>query len=73
MCNLVESNMNDNTILFYNSCFMEKSILNSILEEFNFAFDEQLYYRQLFNRINLLSKKNNKYFIICIDAIDELS
>lgn len=73
MCNLVESNMNDNTILFYNSCFMEKSILNSILEEFNFAFDEQLYYRQLFSKINLLSKKNNKYFIICIDAIDELA
>ena len=73
ICNLVESNMNNNTILFYNSCFIEKSILNSILEDFNFAFDEQLYYRQLFNRINLLSKKNNKYFIICIDAIDELS
>ena len=73
ICNLVESNMNNNTILFYNSCFIEKSILNSLLEDFNFAFDEQLYYRQLFNRINLLSKKNNKYFIICIDAIDELA
>lgn len=65
--------MNDNVILFYNSCFIEKSILNSILEDFNLAFDEQLYYRQLFNRINFLSKKNNKYFIICVDAIDELA
>ena len=55
ICNLVESNMNNNTILFYTSCFIEKSILNSLLEDFNFAFDEQLYYRQLFNIINLLS------------------
>lgn len=73
ICNLVESNMNNNTILFYNSCFIEKSILDNLLEDFNFAFDEQLYYRQLFNRINILSKKNNKFFIICIDAIDELT
>lgn len=73
LCNLVESNMNDNIMLFYNACFIETSIMNKLLDDFNYAFDEQLYGRQLFNRINLLAQKENINFIICIDAIDELT
>lgn len=73
LCNLVENYMNDNLILFYNSCFIETSIIDQIMDDFNFGFNEQLYNKQLFDRINLLSKKENKYFIICIDAIDELA
>lgn len=72
LCNLVEEYMNNNLILFYNSCFIESSIISQILDDFNFGFDEQLYNRQLFNRINSLAKKENKCLIICIDAIDEL-
>ena len=73
MCNLLENNINTSMILFYNACFISNSIINQIMYDFNFGFDEQLLNRQLFNRINLLAKKENKYFIICIDAIDELA
>lgn len=73
LCNLVENYMDNNLILFYNSCFIEESIINQIMDDFNFGFDEQLYNKQLFNRINLLAKKENKYLIICVDAIDELA
>lgn len=72
LCSLVEEYMNDNLILFYNSCFIENSIISQIMGDFNFGFDEQLYNKQLFNRINALAKKENKCLIICIDAIDEL-
>lgn len=73
LCNFVESNMHDNMILFYNSCFIETSIINKLMDDFNYGFDEQLYGRQLFNRINLLALKEHTNFIICIDAIDELA
>ena len=73
MCNLLENNINKSMILFYNACFISNSIINQIMDDFNFGFDEQLFNRQLFNRINLLAKRENKYFIICIDAIDELA
>ena len=73
LCNLVENYLDNNLILFYNSCFIEESIINQVMDDFNFGFDEQLYNRQLFNRINLLAKKENKYLIICVDAIDELA
>ena len=73
MCNLIENNMDESMILFYNACFISNSIINQIIDDFNFAFDEQLFNRQLFNRINSLAKRENKFFIISIDAIDELA
>lgn len=73
ICNLAESNMDNMMILFYNSCFINTSLISQISEDFNFGFDEQLFNRQLFNRINFLSNKVKKPFIIIIDAIDELS
>ncbi len=73
MCSLLEQNMNKTIILFYNACFISSPLLSQIMEDFNFAFDERLFSRQLFNRINLLAKKENKNFIIFIDAIDELA
>lgn len=73
MCNLIENNMDESMILFYNACFISNSIINQIIDDYNFSFDEQLFNRQLFNRINLLAKRENKFFIICIDAIDELA
>lgn len=72
ICNLVEKYENELMILFYNSCFINNTLIDRIVEDFGFSFDEQLTCRQLLNRINLLAKKEDKYFVIFIDAIDEL-
>ena len=42
MCNLAENNMNDSFILFYNACFIGQPILNKIMSDFDFNFDEEL-------------------------------
>lgn len=73
MVNILENNMEQEMMLFYNACFITKSILDQIKDDFNYTFDEQLFNRQLFNRINYLAKKENKKVIILIDAIDELA
>lgn len=71
--NLLENNIDQSIMLFYNACFISNSIIGQIIDDFNFVFDEQLLNRQLFNRINSLAKKENKNFVILIDAIDELA
>ena len=73
MCNLAENNMVNSLVLFYNGCFINNSIVSQISDDFSFSFDEQLYNRQLLNRINVLAKNEKCCFVIFIDAIDELA
>lgn len=73
MCNLVDNNMRNSLVLFYNGCFINNSIVSKIVEDFNFEFDEQLFNRQLLNRINMLAQREGTCFLIVIDAIDELA
>lgn len=72
ICSLVENEMKRNIVLFYNSCYINKPIIENIAEDFNLRFSEQLSPRQLFERIDSIANETNKKILIFIDAIDEL-
>lgn len=72
ICSLVEKEMKRNIVLFYNSCYINKPIIENIAEDFNMNFSEQLSSRQIFERIDSIANETNKKIVIFIDAIDEL-
>lgn len=49
--------MKRNIVLFYNSCYINKPIIENIAEDFNMNFSEQLSSRQIFERIDSIANE----------------
>ena len=58
--------------IFYNSCYIKNSILETIKDDFGMYFTENINKKQVLDRLSNLGKETKRIFIIYIDAIDEL-
>ncbi len=58
--------------IFYNSCYIKNSILETIKDDFGMYFTENISKKQILDRLSNLGKETKRIFVIYIDAIDEL-
>lgn len=58
--------------IFYNSCYIKNSIIETIKEDFGMYFTENISKKQVLDRLSNLGKETKRTFVIYMDAIDEL-
>lgn len=72
LCDLYYYFQNNLISMFYNSGYIDKSIVDKIKQDFNFGFSEQYELRTIFERLEQIGNIKNKKIMIYIDALDEM-
>lgn len=73
MCGLAETMMNECIVLFLNGTSLIKNVPDSLREDFNWVFSQQLEANEILQRLNGLATNAGTQVCIFVDALDEIA